>query len=187
MTFRYCFKGPEVPSRAGGFWTKWDSNVNVFVIKNVNGDCTVFGSDGGEVLLDTEHDRENRNKFGNNGTNGIYFPYYYPHSYNLDSSNVRLAFCIIGERSISSTSPRIAIGVFNQPFGFFTDPNNTVCPVLESQRGIIYGKAETIFIDLENKASVTKVERGKPPFLVDANKDVRVGFCVYDPLFGESN
>ena len=187
ITFRYCFKGGKVKSRPGGFWKKLGTISSAFVIKNIAHDCTVFGNDGGEVYLDTE-DTENSNKFGNNGTNGMFFPHYYPELYPItEPDNVYLKFCVIGQQRISSKSDFIRIGEFNQMFGFFSEPNDTLCPVLDSPHGILRATKEKIFIDLENSGPSSRAVKGSPPFLFDANKDAEVGVCIYDPSKGETN
>ena len=187
MTFRYCFKGPKVPSRPGGFWIKSGTFGNAFVIKRVNDDCTVFGTDGGAIYLDTEDDNKNAMRYGGDNINGQYLQDYYPQDFKLDNVNVRLSFCIIGEQLISSTNDHIGIGDFNQMFGFFSHPDYLTCPVLESPHGILYATKESIFIDLEDNYPATGVLTGTPPFVVDADKNVEVDLCVYDPSFGKNN
>ena len=72
-------------------------------------------------------------------------------------------------------------------FGFFSYPNKSTYPVLESQHVILYGTRERIFLDLENSNPSTRVLRGKLPFAIDGNKDAEVDLCVYDPSYGENN
>ena len=184
MTFRYCFKGYDVPTRPGGFWTKSGTFGNAFVVKNVNDDCTTFGNNGSEAYLDTK-DTNNPKMVGRDGLDGVYHTHYYPDGYIFGiGEGVRLQFCIIGQQDNSTKSDHIGIGEFNQMFGFFNYPNNSLCPILESPHGILHATKEKIFLDLENSAPQT---RGGGPFVVGANKDAEVGFCVYDPSYGENN
>lgn len=50
LTLRYCFKGPNIPSRDGGFWTKAAASGEGYVIQNTlqnpQGACKLFGSNG---------------------------------------------------------------------------------------------------------------------------------------------
>ena len=180
ITFRYCFKGPNVPSRPGGFWTKSSGSVSSFVIQNVNVDCSMFGNDGGQIYIDTEDTTASEMRYGNDGMNGTYHPDYYPQSFQLDNLNYRLKFCSIGQYNISSSNDRIIIGEFNQMFGLFSYPDK-LCPVLESPHGVLYATKEVIFIDSENNNPSTRVDTGTPPFILNNNTDATVGVCVYDP------
>ena len=137
--------------------------------------------------MDTEDDNHRVGRYGSDGINGLLVQDYYPQDFPIDNHNVRLSFCIIGEQLISSTNDHIEIGDFNQMFGFFNQPNHSSCPVLESPHGILYATKETIFMDLEDNGSTTRVLTGTPPFVVDADKNVEVGLCVYDPSYGEEN
>ena len=185
ITLRYCFKGVNVPSRLGGFRTKSGTLGNAFVMKNLNDDCAVFGEYAGEVYFDTE-DNNNEDKYGNDGTNGLYYLNYCPFI-PPSADEFTLHFCKIGEQNDLSNSDDIEIGEFNQTFGFFSKPDNSQCPVLESPYGKLSATKETIFMDLENRNAATEVIRGDPPFVINSNKDGTVAFCVYDPSNGVKN
>ena len=181
ITFRYCFKGPNVPSRPGGFWTKSNAFITAFVIQNVNVDCSMFGNDGGQIYMDTEDETAGAMRYGTDGINGAYHPDYYPQSFPLGNINYCLKFCSIGQYNISSNNDRIRIGEFNQMFGLFSYPDKSPCPVLDSPYGVLYATKEVIFIDLENNNPSTRVDTGTPPFILNKNNDATVGVCVYDP------
>ena len=117
-------------------------------------------------------------------TNGFNFTNFKPYFQNTD---IFLEFCKIGEKTDLSKSDYIRIGEFNQTFGFFSNPNNTLCPVLESPYGILHATKETILMDLENTYPVSAVLKGEPPFDIDQNKDGRIAFCVYVPKNGVKN
>ena len=120
--------------------------------------------------------------YGSDGINGLYVQDYYPQDFRMNNGDVRLNFCIIGEQLISSTNDHI--GDFNQMFEFFSYPNNSTCPVLESPHGILYATKETIFMDLEDNNAISGV---LTPCVVDADKNVEVDLCVCNPSYREEN
>merc|ERR1712142_700199 len=96
-SFRYCFKGPLVPTRPGGFWTNFRYNGFAYVIRNVRGECSEFGSDGGIIEVDNE-DKHNKNMFGNDGLNNKAFQNYHPFDFAfVPYSRTRLSFQDRGE------------------------------------------------------------------------------------------
>ena len=190
MTFRYCFKGSNVSSRTGGFFTKSGSYGNTYVIKNVNSPCTVFGSEGGYVHIDAEDSKHKTvPSFGNDGINEKKYAKYYPqNAYNTGNdiqsyvNDIRLDFCVIGEKKGSVTSDHIRIGEFNQEFGLFSDLDSSTCPVLDSPHGILNGSKENISFTSQRSAS--RAYGSKVPFIITNHESVKFGICVYNPIPG---
>ena len=103
---------------------------------------------------------------------------------NMDPKNMQLDFCVIGEKDPSSTLTNIEIGPFEGVFGLFSTPDDTPCPALDSPKGILYGKKERMFWDLETVGSITEI-KGSTPFIIDGNKDVTTAICVYNTTTGD--
>jgi len=178
ITLRYCFKGPEIKTRSGGFWTKTGKSGAAFVIRNVQGDCSVFGGNGGSVNIDNE-DFNNKNAFGNSGLNGKKYSNYYPKGFRFDS-NTHLEFCKIGGPNKGVMTDYIEIGEFNQKFGLFVIPGHK-CPKLKSPHGILTGSAQNFYLDDEDSSNRNSMSGGSP-VIVDRNS--RWSVCVYDPAHG---
>ena len=182
FTMRYCFKGTEIPSRKGGFWTKNGIYGNAFVIKNTYGRCNVFGHDGGRVDITNERSR-NMNKYGNNGLNGYCYDSYHPRNFNLyyDKDITHLEFCKIGEPNVVAATDFIEVGEFNnQAFGIFNFPHHR-CPILISPYGILNGTVEYFYLDDEDTKNHDKSSGGAPVLL--HRTDSIWSVCQYDPRF----
>lgn len=182
ISFRYCFKGPKVPTRKGGFWTKHRHQGNAFVVKSARGTCDLFGSEGGTIEVDNE-DSDNKNSFGNVELNGFRDDNrHYPYDFIFEHfSRTRLAFCKIGDKKLTEkSSDYIEVGSFNnQRFGFFILPNSK-CPAIKSPSGILYGKKQKFFSDDENYMCRNKVIDGDPPVVLRKDGS-RWAVCQYDP------
>ena len=182
-TFRYCFKGPSVPTRPGGFWTNSRYGGVAYVVRNILGGCGEFGSDGGTVEIDNEDDN-NKNIYGNNGLNGKKWKQYHPFDFVfIPYSKTRLSFCRIGGKGTAqSPSSYIKVGSFNrQKFGFFIKPGQK-CPVLMSPDGLLHGRREELLTFNENYLGNSKVLRGNPPVLLDKKMSTaRWDVCQYNP------
>ena len=183
-SLRYCFKGPLVPTRPGGFWTNYRYNGFAYVIRNVEGGCEEFGSDGGIVEVDNE-DQNNKNVYGNNGLNGRKFQKYHPFDFVfVPYTRTRISFCKIGEKGTSKSSSYIKVGRFGdqkQKFGLFVRPGHT-CPTLRSPDGILHGRVENFYTDDEKYLGNSRVLVGKPPVVVDKEKNrTNFSLCQYNP------
>ena len=179
FTIRYCFKGPEIETRQGGFWTKAGKDGSAFVIRNVQGDCSVFGGNGGSVDIDNE-DSDNKNAFGNSGLNAKKYNNYYPRGFKF-GRNTHLEFCKIGGPKSGALTDYIEIGEFNQKFGFFVVPGQK-CPKLKSPHGILKGSPQNFSLDDEDNNNENKMDGGAP---VNVGRNSKWSVCVYDPTKGK--
>lgn len=176
VTFRYCFKGPKVPTRNGGFWTM--KTESVYVVRNKIGLCSSFGKDGGTVLT-TNEEKNNKNLFGNDDLNGVTFHEYRPYNFLYFHPVTQLSFCEVGLRNRTKRSKDyIEVGRFNrQEFGFFVHPSKP-CPIVNSPYGFLEGVKESVLMDDSNKGD--NVFTNNPPIL-----DIGMGsvwsVCAYDP------
>ena len=187
VTFRYCFKGPYVPTEKGGFWTRSGRRSSAFVIKNVRGMCSTFGKKGGSIELDDE-ESSNKNAYGNRigryGLNGRKYDDYSPSDFIYTSATrTRLTFCEIGYgKPKKSSRLYMDVGKFNnQKFGFFISPAG-VCPIINSPYGFLVGKKENFFLDNENYYNRNRVLEGRPPVFL--GYDSRWAVCEYNPYNG---
>lgn len=179
VTFRYCFIGPKVPTRSGGFWVSRNTNSFAYVIKAPGSKCERFGKYGGEVFIDNENDYNN-NRFGNDSLNGLRDPRFIPDGFNVKSRDTQLRFCKIGEALPMSSTNYIQVGEFNrQTFGFFVQPENS-CPKLKTPYGTLSGEKQNIFMDDQDGENKSRVVSGQPPVALDSG-DSRWAVCKYDP------
>lgn len=185
ITFRYCFKGPWISTVKGGFWAWGRMQTSAFVIKNVRGDCSQFGRNGGTIDVNNE-ETNNKNSFGTTldeygRLNGHRYNEYSPRSFIYDNRpRTRLSFCEIGYSEQNRNEKRfLEVGKFNyQKFGFFVSPAS-VCPIVRSPYGYLVGRKQNFFLDDENYYNRNRVVSGSPPVFVGV--DSRWAICEYDP------
>ena len=182
LSFRYCFKGPDVPTRTGGFWTRYKANGYAYVVRAARGaGCSEFGADGGVAEINNE-DIDNQNQFGNVGLNGKVHPGgYHPYDFIFDKyPRTRVSFCRVGDKGEHGGTDYMEVGHFDyQTFGLFVQPG-AQCPKLLSPYGILDGMRQAFKTDDENYLCHSKVLSGKPPVRIEGI-GTTWAVCQYNP------